>query len=187
MLRGISYNARMASQAVPHRWNPLTDVPAVDRTRRNHGLEHATITLLSQRLRGVALIGRSTPQGFHLYGNVSTEQLHQAVHEALDRMKAGETHLAVHPNCGTNFVTAGVFAGLAAYLGFLGANSGAARRERLPLVTLLATAALILAQPFGLELQRRVTTSGEMRDLRIVRIDRRDRGRVPAHFVTTAG
>lgn len=177
----------MTSQAAPRRWNLLTDVPAIDRTRRNHGLEHATITLLSQRIRGVGLVGRSTPNGFHLYGSVSTEQLRQAAHEALDRMKAGETQLAVHPNCGTNFVTAGVFAGLAAYLGFLGANSSAARRDRLPLVTLLATGALILAQPFGLELQRHVTTSGEMRGLEIVRIERRDRGRVPAHFVTTAG
>jgi hypothetical protein len=159
----------------------------VDRTRRNHGLEHATITILSQRLRGVGLMGRSTPSGFHLYGNVSTKDLDRAAHEALDRMKAGETHLAVHPNCGTNFVTAGIFAGLAAYLGFLGANSGAARRERLPLVTLLATGALILAQPFGLELQRHVTTSGEMRSLRIVSIVRKDRGGVTAHFVGTAG
>jgi hypothetical protein len=135
------------------------------------------------------MVGRSTPNGFHLYGNVTTDQLESAAHEALRRMKAGESHLAVHPNCGTNFVTAGVFAGLAAYLGFLGANSGPARRDRLPLVTLLATGALILAQPFGLELQRRVTTSGEMREMRIVSVARRDRGRggVTAHFVTTAG
>ncbi len=177
----------MTSQAYPRRWNPLTDVPAVHRTRRNHGLEHATITILSQRQPGVGLVGRSTPNGFHLYGNVSTEALENAVREALQRMNAGEAHLAVHPNCGTNFVTAGVFAGLAAYLGFLGANSGAARRDRLPLVAVLATVALILAQPFGLELQRHVTTSGEMRGLEVVRIDRRDRGRVTAHFVTTSG
>ncbi len=170
------------------RWhNPLFDIPAVDRTRRNHGLEHATITILSQRLRGVSLVGRSTPNGFHLYGQVSTEQLSDAAHEALRRMKAGEVGLAVHPNCGTNFVTAGIAAGLAAYIGFMGANSGTARRERLPLVAALATGALILAQPFGLEIQRHITTSGEMRDMQIDRIDRHQRGSVSSHFVHTVG
>ena len=93
-------------------------------------------------------------------------------------MKAGEVGLAVHPNCGTNFVTAGIAAGLAAYVGFLGANSGGARRERLPLVAMLATGALILAQPFGLELQRHITTSGEMRGLEITRIERNERGKL---------
>jgi hypothetical protein len=165
----------------------LLALPAVDRTRRNHGLEHATITLLSQRLRGVSLVGRSTPNGFHLYGNVATAAVQEAAHDALRRMKAGEAGLAVHPNCGTNFVTAGIFAGLAAYLGFLGANSAVARRDRLPLVALLATGALILAQPFGLEIQRQITTSGDMRDMQITRIDRRERGRMVHHFVATTG
>ena len=168
-------------------FNPLTDIAVIDRTRRNHGLEHATITILSQHVRGVSLVGRSTWNGFHLYGNVSTEELSDAAHEALRRMKAGEVGLAVHPNCGTNFVTAGLAAGLAAYIGFLGANSGGARRDRLPIVVALATGALILAQPLGLQLQRHVTTSGDMRDMQIARIDRRQRGSVPAHFVTTVG
>ncbi len=177
----------MKSLPAIRRRNALLDIPAVDRTRRNHGLEHATITILSQRQRGVSLVGRSTPYGFHLYGDVTTEQLDSAVQEALRRMKGGEVGLAVHPNCGTNFVTAGVAAGMAAYIGFLGANSAAARRDRLPLVTLLATAALMLAQPFGLELQRHVTTSGEMRGLQVTRIDKRVNGRLTAHYVATAG
>jgi len=167
--------------------NPLFDIPMVDRTRRNHGLEHATITILSQHLRGVSLVGRSTPSGFHLYGNVSTEDLASSAQEALRRMKAGEVGLAVHPNCGTNFVTAGIAAGLAAYVGFMGANSGSARRERLPLVAAMATMALIFAQPVGMEVQRHITTSGDMRDMRVARIDRRERGGVVAHFVTTVG
>jgi hypothetical protein len=166
--------------------NPLLQAPLIDRTRRNHGLEHGTITILSGRVRGTSLVGRSTPNGFHLYGNVRTQDLSDAAHEALSRMKAGEVGLAVHPNCGTNFVTAGIAAGLAAYLGFMGANSGSARRERLPLVAAMATLALILAQPFGMEIQRYITTSGDMRDMQIARIDRRA-GRVTHHFVATVG
>lgn len=169
------------------RRNALLAIPAVDRTRRNHGLEHATLTILSQRLRGLSLVGRSSPFGFHLYGEVTTAALESAVQEALRRMQGGEVSLAVHPNCGTNFVTAGIAAGVAAYIGFLGANSAGARRDRLPLVTLLATAALMFAQPLGLELQRRVTTSGEMRGMQITSIARRQNGRLTAHFVATEG
>lgn len=44
-----------------------------------------------------------------------------------------------------------------------------------------------LAQPAGLFLQRHITTSAEMRDLRIVGAKRTERtGRV-THFVTTSG
>ena len=177
----------MTNLPAARRRNALLDFPAVDRTRRNHGLEHATITILSQRHRGISLVGRSTPYGFHLYGDVTTAQLDSAVQEALRRMKGGEESLAVHPNCGTNFVTAGLAAAAAAYIGFLGANTAGARRDRLPLVTVLATAALMFAQPLGLELQRHITTSGEMRGMQVTRIDKRQSGRLTAHFVATAG
>jgi hypothetical protein len=161
--------------------------PVVDRTRRNHGLEHATITMLSRKYRGLSLVGRSTPSGFYLYGQVSTEAVTEAAQEALQRMRNGEAVLAVHPNCGTNFVTAGVAAGLAAFVGFLGANDWRARWTRLPIVAVLTTAALIFAQPVGLELQRRVTTSGEMREMEIVRVTRKVRGSITTHFVATQG
>lgn len=166
---------------------PMLGLPWVDRTRRNHGLEHATITLLSQKIRGVSMAGQSTPFGFYLYGNVRTEELTAAVQEALRRMKGGEEHLAVHPNCGTNFATAGVLASVAAFAGFIGANSWRDRLERLPLVAVLATVALILAQPLGFAMQRYVTTSGEMRSLQVVEVRLINPGRVPVHFVKTAG
>lgn len=163
----------------------LLSVPIIDRTRRNHGLEHATITVLAQKIRGLSLAGRSTPNGFYLYGEVSSDAVHDAVHEALRRMKNGERQLAVHPNCGTNFVVSGLAGALAGYFGFLGARNWRTRTERLPLVAGLATLALIFAQPVGLTLQRDVTTSGDMRELEIVGITRNLMGNVPVHFVTT--
>ncbi len=159
----------------------------IDRTRRNHGLEHATITLLSQKHRGLSMVGRSTSNGFYLYGNVSTEAVEQAAREALQRMKAGEHYLAVHPNCGTNFVTAGFAAAAAAFVGFLGAGNWRARLERLPFVAALITLALIFAQPLGLVIQRDITTSGEMRELEIIGITRKQQGTVMVHTVTTHG
>jgi hypothetical protein len=164
---------------------PLLALPPIDRTRRNHGLEHATITLLSQKVRGLSMVGRSTPSGFYLHGEVSTDAVTEAVYEALRRMKAGETHLAVHPNCGTNFVTAGLAAGAAAFFGFVGAANSRERLSRLPIVTVLCTLALIFAQPLGLVIQRDVTTSGDMRDLQIVSITRSQRGTLVTHTVTT--
>jgi len=174
----------------PAALDPLGSILAfgpVDRTRRNHGLEHATITLVSQTVRGASLVGRSTPGGFYLYGNVSTEAVTTAVNEALRRMKGGEAQLAIHPNCGTNFVTAGAAASVAAWFGFLGANNWRARWARLPLVVLLCTAALILAQPLGFALQQHVTTSGEPRELQIAGITRHQNGSLVTHFVATTG
>jgi hypothetical protein len=165
----------------------LLALEPVDRTRRNHGLEHATLTLLAHKFSGLSLVGRSTPNGFYLYGHISTEAVNEAAHEALQRMRNGEVNLAVHPNCGTNFVTAGTAAGLAAYLGFLGANSWRSRWSRLPIVALFCTVALIFAQPLGLMLQQHVTTSGEVRDMEIVSVERRGRGNLVTHFVTTRG
>jgi hypothetical protein len=166
---------------------PLLALPPIDRTRRNHGLEHATITVLSQKYRGLTLVGRSTPSGFYLHGAVSTDAVAEAAQEALRRLKAGEANLAVHPNCGTNFVVAGIAAGSAAFLGFLGANNARHRLERLPMVALLCTAALIFAQPLGLVVQREVTISGDMRDLQIISITRRQDRNMVTHTVTTAG
>lgn len=166
--------------------NPLSQllaVPVIDRTRRNHGLEHATITLLSQRYRGLSLVGRSTPAGFYLYGEVATEAVAEAAHTALARMRAGERHLAIHPNCGTNFVTAGFAAALAAFLGFAGARDWRSRAERLPLVAVLATLALIAAQPLGLVLQRDITTSGDVGAMQIAAVERQ--AGLPVHVVTT--
>ena len=45
------------------------------------------------------------------------------------------------------------------------------RLERLPLVAVFATVALILAQPLGLTIQRDITTSGDMGALEIVSIE----------------
>ena len=60
------------------------------------------------------MAGHSTAAGFRLMGEIPTEAVQSAVEEALRRLQAGESKLAVHPNCGTNFVTAGTLSGLAA-------------------------------------------------------------------------
>jgi hypothetical protein len=170
--------------------SPLSSIlafPIIDRTRRNHGLEHATITLLSQRVRNTSMVGRSTPNGFYLYGDINTDDLRACVDEALARMKGGEHHLAVHPNCGTNFVTAGFMATFAAFIGFIGTRNSRDRFERIPTVAALATLALIFSQPVGLTLQREVTTSGVMGAMEITDITLLKSSSPKTHFVRTQG
>jgi len=95
----------------------------VQRTRSNHSLEHATVALLLQHMGPqLRVLGRSTPYGFYLYGDLPTHLVQQFAHEALARLKGGESELAISPFCGTNYATAGadttwyvvVFATLAA-------------------------------------------------------------------------
>jgi hypothetical protein len=166
----------------------LLAIPVVSRIRRNHGLEHATLTILSQKYPGIPLAGHSTASGFRLIGEVSAEAVRSAVEEALRRMNAGEHRLAVHPNCGTNFITSGTFAGLAGASAMMGAGKRRGDKlERLPLAIVLATLALIISYPFGLLLQEQVTTSGEPDGLEVAEIRTVQRGNVRFHSIITRG
>ncbi len=165
----------------------ILETPLLSRIRRNHGLEHATIHVLSKQHPGVALVGHSDTGGFWLIGNLTTEQVRDGVRTALGRLRAGEHKLAVHPNCGTNFVTSGAFAGLAAAAVFMGAKKATDKLARIPMAIALATLALIAAQPFGFAFQERVTTSGYPGVLEIVEVVPTRRGRFNAHRVVTRG
>ena len=140
------------------------------RLRQHHGIEHATVTVLSQRRPGTQVVARSDFGGFVVYGDVDTDSLRAAAEDALARLQHGERRLAVHPNCGTNLATAGVLTGVAALL----AGSGQKRSfwwERLPSAILAATLALFVAAPLGRWLQENVTTSGEVDGLRIASVE----------------
>jgi hypothetical protein len=166
----------------------ILDFPPISRVRRNHGLEHATLHILAQHHPRTSMAGHSDVGGFWILGDVPTEDVQSAVDEALARMKAGEEDLAVHPNCGTNFVVAGTMAGLAAWFALFGAGKRLRDRlERIPLATSLATMALILAQPLGLTLQARVTTSGRPGDLTVAEVIPTSQGRIRAHRIITEG
>ena len=165
----------------------LLDNPTISRIRRNHGLEHATIHLLSAAKANRPLAGHSDAGGFWILGEVDTEELVETVTRALERMRAGERQLAVHPNCGTNFATYGIFAGLGAFLALGGARRFRDRLERLPLAAVLATLGLILSQPLAFRLQREVTTSGDPGEMKLIKVTKTSVGGRTAHRVETAG
>lgn len=153
----------------------------IRRTRRNHGLEHATIHMLSARHSGFNAQGNANHRGFYLniYGDLPEAAIVAAVEEAYRRMQGGEHDLAIHPNCGTALLTTATLSTLAAQsaFGLEQARQGARTRDwqvlvgGLPGAILAAALALIVSRPLGLHLQR-YTTSGDLGDLKVVRVHR---------------
>jgi hypothetical protein len=150
--------------------------------RRNHALEHATVSILLGRLgQDTRLVGRATWDGFYIYGNIPADKISECAAEGLARLKQGESQLAVSPLCGTNLAVAGILAGLASVVAV-----GKGRRfERLPNVLTAATLAVVGAQPLGRLIQRHVTTSAEVDGLEIVGVSPVGRGLIPLHKVKT--
>ena len=148
----------------------LLELPLIAALRRNHGLEHATIHILSHRYPYLHLVGRSTTDGFFIYGNVPTEAVANAAVEALERLQTGERHLVIHPRCGTNLAVAGLLAGLSSFVVTWGKPRSFL--DRLPRLILATTAAVMLAQPLGPIVQERVTTSTQLDNVRIKEVMR---------------
>ncbi len=74
-------------------------------TRQNHALEHATLHLLAQRGALSEGGGVSDPGGFTLMGDMSLSATETAATAALSALQAGESELAIHPQCGSNLLT----------------------------------------------------------------------------------
>lgn len=164
----------------------LLDVPVVRRIRRNHGLEHATIHMLSRRVPNLRMVGRSDAGGFWLFGDVTTEQVQNAVYTALTRMQGGEHKLAIHPNCGTNLVTMATLGTAATFVTLAGSEKERfGKLSRMPLLMIGLLASTMFGQPLGMKIQKYVTTLGDPGDLEIVSIEQHDRGNMTAHRVET--
>jgi hypothetical protein len=161
----------------------LGPIGNVDRVRRNHALEHATITIITERHPQVFLRGRSNRKGFYIFGEVDSGELLSAVNEALSRLHGGEVELAIHPRCGTNLAVAGIMTGLSAAM----ASQLRPRQNRFSYAILASLASLMVAPQLGDAAQRHVTTLAELGDLRVLAVERRRIPfmRDPVHFVTT--
>jgi hypothetical protein len=152
----------------------------ISRIRRNHGLEHATIHVLSEKHKQFSAQGNSDHRGFHLnvYGAIPEAEVAAAVEEAYRRMKGGEHHLAVHPNCGTVLLTTAVMTTLAAQATFA-LEQRRQQRDRmdwtvlfngLPTAVLAVVFTLIISRPVGVALQAKFTTEGDLGNLQIASI-----------------
>ena len=139
------------------------------RTRQNHALEHATVTLLTRRMPDLAVSARSTARGFVIFADLDLEQVRESGDEALARLRAGESWLAIHPNCGTNLAVALSLT----LLGSLFALTTLRPRTRIASALGTSLAGFAAARPVGQVMQRYVTTLADLHDVRIVEVRRR--------------
>ena len=154
--------------------------PWLDAIRRNHALEHATVAVLLARRGPTRLAGRASASGFVILGDLETEEVAAAAHEALRRLQAGEASLALSPLCGT---TIAVGAGLCALAATLVLATGRPW-TRFPNAFTAAALAAVGGQPAGRWVQRHVTTLADHGDVEILGV-RTFFGRV--HQVQTRG
>jgi len=132
------------------------------------------------------VVGRSDSGGFWLYGNMPTSLVEESVNQALTRMKNGDHSLAIHPNCGTNLVSAAILGTGAVLLALVGSERQRfGKLQRIPLLVLALMMAGLLGQPLGAKIQQHVTTLGDPGDLEIVSIKEGGRGQVTYHRVET--
>ena len=153
------------------------------RTRRNHGLEHATVLGLLDRGVSPPLAGYSTPGGFFVFGKVSTPIVREAAENALVRLAAGERELAVSRYCGTTLMTGAMLSGLVAAL-VLGRGPG--RFRRIPSAATAILLTTMVSGPLGDMLQRRYTTSADVSGMAITGARRIWAGPYTLHRVSTA-
>ena len=125
----------------------------IRRTRQHHAIEHATLTILAERFPGRRMVGYSDPAGFTLLADIPEEAARRGVADAMLRLQAGEAHLAIHPNCGTNLLTTGVL--VAAMLG--GAEPRKDGLSRFTRALILVLPVLVISPQLGLRLQRYTT------------------------------
>ena len=142
----------------------------IDAIRRNHALEHATVAVLLARRGPLRLAGRASADGFAIVGAVDPAGLEDAAREALARLQAGQSGLAISPLCGTNLAAGACLSALAATVA-LGAWRGGGRFSG---AFVAAALAAVAGQPAGRWLQRRLTTRADLDGVEVIGV--RSRG-----------
>jgi hypothetical protein len=138
-----------------------------DAVRHNHGLEHATVTVLLARRGPMRLAGRAAADGFYIIGDVDEALLDQCAHDALGRMQRGEASLAVSPLCGTNIAVTGALTA-ALVMASLARTGERPMRERYGNAFTAAMIGAVAAQPLGRLVQKHITTRGDVDRVEIV-------------------
>lgn len=144
----------------------LTDT--LNRIRRNHALEHAVVALLLERGVSTPIGGYSTRGGFFIVAAVPTADLASVVTDALSKLNAGESELAVSDHCGTNLATGALITSLITKV-VIGKRK-MPLWKRLSLFGAAAIAGGLLGRRVGNEIQRRYTTLARMDALQVASI-----------------
>ena len=141
-------------------------VTAIERLRRNHALEHATVALLLERGATPPIGGYSLPSGFLIWTKGQPEAVSGAASDALALLNDGYAELAISPYCGTNFAASVALGGIAAYLA--GRGRGLWPKIRGALVGFAVASAL--GQPVGRLVQHRLTVRTDVAGVEIATV-----------------
>jgi hypothetical protein len=121
--------------------------------------------------------------GFFVLGDVPTDTVRKASQQALERMQHGEGELAISPFCGTNMVVASGLSTLGVLLALRFSGGG-------PLGWMRSFSnvmwALMLSRPLGRMVQRRYTTSADVKGMSINTVSRHAMGKFVVHWVSTS-
>jgi hypothetical protein len=150
----------------------ILDLPLILETRRNHAVEHATLHILARKFKNQSMGGHSNPTGFFLMGNFTKQDIQEAADEAMQRLRSGESGLAIHEGCGTNIATSTLLPATLAFVPMSRARSNFWRFFLIPFAIMLAVGGYLLSKPLGPWLQKNVTTEAELGNMRIVDIVR---------------
>jgi len=148
----------------------ILDFPPFLATRRNHALEHASLHILARKYKDQNMAGHSNPTGFFLFGDMSLDDIRNAINEAMTRLRAGESGLAVHPGCGTNLAASTLLPATFAWAPFQGVRSLRWRILLIPVALMFAVFGYLLSKPLGPWLQRNVTTEADLGDMQVMDI-----------------
>ncbi len=148
----------------------ILDFPHILAARRNHAVEHATLKILARKYDDKTLAGHSDPTGFFLFGDIATDDIRNAINEAMTRLHAGESELAIHPGCGTNFATSMVLPAVFMWVPFQGTRSNRWRFLLLPFAVMFAVFGYLFSKPLGPWLQRNVTTEADLGNMQVRKI-----------------
>ena len=154
--------------------------------RKNHAMEHATITLLSETKPHISFSGYSFVKGFWIMGKAELQDVQKAAELAYARLKNGEKKLAIHPGCGTNIAVTGLCTAAAAMLADLAKSDDDTTWERFSSFTTAGMIGALAGRPLGPKVQKYITTDPDVKNLSIVSINCSSVRGTPTFFVETA-
>ena len=158
-------------------------VALMENVRRNHAIEHATVTLLLERGARAPMGGYSIGPGFVIWSRASEDEVALAARDALYLLKAGDSELAISPYCGTNIVAFALVGALAAKI-FSGQKKSFWSTVRGVAAALVA--ATLLGRPLGRLLQRHFTTLPHVEGVEFIEIRQLLKRPVSVVWVSTA-
>ena len=154
----------------------------INRIRRNHAIEHATVALLVEEGLSGLVAGYATSNGFWLFSKAGNQDVMKAAENALKRLCQGENRLAVTKNCGTNIALTVIITDLAFQLYRRITKSKSA--DLGPRI-LIAAASIAVSNPLGLKIQQYFTTLSDVSQVKIIKVDTYNLGKMCLHKVNT--